>query len=159
MAASVAHDAPRVTPLKRGALVGVAAGTGAIGATYLAAFLGHGSAGWIPAVFVVGVATIMVSMMVLGAATGRGIGKLALPFAFTWLLLVGGIAAAHLLPSASRPYFLGLPPAAALILYGIGFLPILVLPFAYALTFDSITLRPEDIERVRAAGEARERAR
>lgn len=145
-----------MTPLKRGALAGVVAGTSAVASTYVAAFLGHGSAGWIPPVFVIGVATIMVSMMVLGAATGRGIGRLAAPFAFTWLLLVGGIAIAQLVPATERPFIFGLPPAAAVILYGIGFVPILVLPFAYALTFDSLTLRPEDIERVRAAGAARE---
>jgi hypothetical protein len=147
-----------MTQLKRVALAAVAGGTAAIAATYVAAFVGDASARWIPPVFVVGVATIMVGMMVLGAATARGIGKLAVPFAFTWILMVGGIAAAHVLPSASRPYILGLPPAAALIIYGIGLLPIIVLPFAYALTFDSITLRPEDIERVRAAGAAREKA-
>lgn len=134
------------------------AGTTAIAACYLAGLVGHGSAPWIPMVFVTGVATIMVSMMVLGAATRRGIGRLAVPFAFTWLILVGGIAAAQLLPADERPFFLGLPPAAALILYGIGFVPILVLPFAYALTFDSLTLRPEDIEQVRAAGAARNEA-
>jgi hypothetical protein len=33
--------------------------------------------------------------------------------------------------------------------------PALVLPLAYALTFDSATLRPEDLERVRAAREER----
>jgi hypothetical protein len=154
----VAREATRMTQLKRVALAAVAAGTAAIAATYVAAFVGDGSATWIPPVFVVGVATIMVGMMVLGAATARGIGKLAVPFAFTWFLMVGGIAAAHVLPSASRPYILGLPPAAALIIYGIGLLPIVVLPFAYALTFDSITLRREDIERVRAAGAAREKA-
>ena len=143
-----------MTRLKRAALAGVVAGTGAIAVTYIAAFLGAG-ARWAPAVFVVGVATFMVGMMVLGAATARGVGRLAIPFAFTWILLVGGLAAAHLVPAAERPYWLGLPPAAAIILYGIGFLPIFVLPFAYALTFDSITLRPEDIERVRAAGAAR----
>jgi hypothetical protein len=146
-----------MTPLKRGALAGVIGGTSAIAACYLAALAGHGSARWIPALFIIGVASIMVSMMILGAATRRGIGRLALPFAFTWLVLVGGIAAAQLLPAAERPFFLGLPPAAALILYGIGFVPILVLPFAYALTFESLTLRPEDIEQVRAAGAARER--
>ena len=147
-----------MTPLKRSALAAVAGGTAAIGATYVAAFVADGSAAWIPPLFVVGVATVMVGMMVLGAATARGIGRLAVPFAFTWILMVGGVAAAHVLPSVSRPYILGLPPAAALIVYGIGLLPIVVLPFAYALTFDSITLRPEDIERVRAAGAAREQA-
>jgi hypothetical protein len=45
------------------------------------------------------------------------------------------------------------------VLYGIGLLPTLVLPVAYALTFADQTLRPEDLERVletaRAARELR----
>jgi hypothetical protein len=37
------------------------------------------------------------------------------------------------------------------ILYGIGLLPVLVLPVAYGLTFDAATLSEADLERVRAA--------
>jgi hypothetical protein len=35
------------------------------------------------------------------------------------------------------------------VLFGIGFLPLLVAPVAYALTFEEQTLRPGDLERVR----------
>jgi hypothetical protein len=41
------------------------------------------------------------------------------------------------------------------VVFGIGLLPVLVLPVAYALTFEAQTLRDEDLERVRAAGAAR----
>ena len=141
-----------MTRLKRAALAAVVLGTVAIGAVYVSAFVSAGPVRWAPAVFVPGIACIMVGMMVLGAATDRGIGRLALPFAFVWLLLVGGFAAVYIAPAAeSSGLWLGLPPAAAIIIYGIGLYPVLVLPFAYALTFDSTTLRPEDIERVRAA--------
>lgn len=141
-----------MTRLKRAALAAVVLGTVAIGSTYVSAFLSAVPAGWAPPVFVLGIACIMVGVMVLGAATERGVGRLALPFAFVWLLLVGGFAAVYLAPAAAHSgLWLGLPPAAAIILYGIGFSPVLVLPLAYALTFDSITLRPEDIERVRRA--------
>jgi hypothetical protein len=52
--------------------------------------------------------------------------------------------------------WLGLPRRAALVLYGIGLLPVAILPVAYARTFDSLTLRPEDLERIRAARARRE---
>ena len=35
-------------------------------------------------------------------------------------------------------------------IYGVGLLPIVVLPIAYALTFETQTLSAEDVERVRA---------
>jgi hypothetical protein len=149
-----------MTRLKRAALAAVAAGTTMIGVTYVSAFFAATPAPWAPPLFVLGIACIMVGMMILGAASERGIGRLALPFAFVWLLLVGGFAMVYIAPAAETAgLWLGLPPAAAIIVYGIGFSPILVLPFAYAFTFDAITLRPEDIERVgqaRAAMEASE---
>lgn len=145
-----------MTPLKRAALAAVVLGTAAIGVTYLSAFFGDEPVRWGPPTFVVGVACIMVGMMVMGAATDRGVGRLAIPFALTWLLLVGGFAWVFRAPPSGE-LWLGLPPAAAIIIYGIGLAPVLVLPLAYALTFDSITLRPEDIERVREAAAARER--
>jgi hypothetical protein len=49
---------------------------------------------------------------------------------------------------------LGLPRRAAIVLYGIGLLPLFVLPVAYALTFDEMTLSEEDLERVRRAAAA-----
>ena len=49
-----------------------------------------------------------------------------------------------------------------MIVYGVGLFPVLVLPVAYALTFDEQTLRAEDLARVRAsaadAGRTAERA-
>ena len=103
-----------MTRLKRAALTAVALGTAAIGATYLTAFFSDGPMVWAPAVFVPAIACIMVGMMVLGAATSRGVGRLALPFAFVWLLLVGGFAVVYLVPAAQTAgLWLGLPPAAA----------------------------------------------
>ena len=148
----------RIPPLKRGALAAVVVGTVAIGASYLSALVSGGPVLWAPAVFVVGIASIMVGVMILGAASDRGLGRLTLPFAFIWLLLVGGFALVlRLAADPSGDLWLGLPPAAAIVIYGIGLVPVVVLPFAYALTFDSITLRPGDIERVREARAARER--
>ncbi|MBA2239290.1 MAG: hypothetical protein H0W24_11405, partial [Lysobacter sp.] len=55
---------------------------------------------------------------------------------------------------AAEPLLFGLPQRAAIIVYGVGLLPTLVLPVAYALTFEAQTLRDEDLERVRAVGRA-----
>ncbi|HZE09938.1 MAG TPA: hypothetical protein VE110_14405, partial [Gemmatimonadaceae bacterium] len=54
--------------------------------------------------------------------------------------------------SAQSHLWLGLPIRAALVIYGIGLLPIVVLPVAYALTFESQTLTAQDVERVRELG-------
>ena len=99
----------------------------------------------------------MVATIALGAArTGRrfgGLGRLAIPFAAVLLIMLGAFAAALLLSAAGEPLLLGLPRRAAIVLYGIGLLPALILPVAYALTFDELTLTEEDIERVRAAAD------
>jgi len=60
------------------------------------------------------------------------------------------------LPAAERagmPLLLGLPPRAAIVLYGIGVLPLLVLPLVFALTFDGHAPSEEDVRRVKEAGE------
>lgn len=126
-----------------------------LAATYASAFLPGGSPAWAPWVFILSVACLLVGLMVLGAArAGRGVGRLALPFTFIWLVLVGGLSAAMLLPPtdpANPTLWLGLPPAAAVLIYGIGLLPVLVTPLAYALTFDELTLSQADLDRVREA--------
>jgi len=92
--------------------------------------------------------------MVLGAARGRlGVGRLKIPFAFVIVTLAIGFGAALILPpseSAASTLWLGLPARAAIVIYGIGLFPIVVLPVAYALTFETQTLSAADIERVRS---------
>jgi len=60
--------------------------------------------------------------------------------------------------TATSPLWLGLPFRAAVVLYGIGILPLFVLPFAYALTFESLTLSEADLERVRQVKAARSKS-
>lgn len=97
----------------------------------------------------------MLATMVLGAARrgkpNGGLGGLALPLVVTFVLIAGGFSLALALPSAGEPLVLGLPRRAAIVLYGIGLLPLFVLPVAYALTFDEMTLSEEDLKRVRRA--------
>ena len=95
-------------------------------------------------------------IMMLGAARGRmGIGPLKYPFAFVVAVLAIGFCAALAIPATEGPLsklWLGLPARAAIVIYGIGLLPIIVLPVAYALTFEAQTLNAEDVERVRELG-------
>jgi len=94
--------------------------------------------------------------MILGAVRGRmGIGPLKYPFAFVVAVLAIGFCAALAIPATEGPLsklWLGLPARAAIVIYGIGLLPIIVLPVAYALTFEAQTLNAEDVERVRELG-------
>jgi hypothetical protein len=53
---------------------------------------------------------------------------------------------------------MGLPARAAIVIYGVGLLPIVVLPIAYALTFETQTLSAEDVERVRVLARANQAA-
>ena len=89
----------------------------------------------------------------LGAERERGgVGRLAIPFAFVILTLIVGFSLALALPAneqADSPLWLGLPARAAIVVYGIGLLPAIVLPLAYALTFETQTLSSEDVKRVR----------
>jgi hypothetical protein len=137
-------------------LFGLIVGLVAIAAGYVAAFLPGGTPPWTPWLLALGIPVALGAIMILGAARGRnGIGPLKYPFAFVVAVLAIGFCAALALPTAEGPLsrlWLGLPPRAAIVIYGIGLLPIIVLPVAYALTFEVQTLRADDVERVRELG-------
>ena len=139
-------------------------GAAAVGALLIAlgyggAFLPGDAPAWAAWALVAGNSTLLVALMLLGAGrTGGSIRPLVAPLLAVYLILVGGFGAALALPpeSAGSALWLGLPRRAALVLYGVGLLPVAILPLAYARTFDSLTLRPEDLERIRAARARRE---
>ncbi|HEX6575304.1 MAG TPA: hypothetical protein VF042_10075 [Gemmatimonadaceae bacterium] len=79
-----------------------------------------------------------------------------LPFLFIFAVLAIGFCLALALPSDERAgsaLILGLPVRAAILIYGIGLFPTLVLPVAYAITFHTQTLSEADIQRVRQVAE------
>lgn len=126
----------------------------AVGAAYASAFLPEGPPGWAPWSMALGTSGCLVAAMALGASRDGRVGRLAYPFAAVFVLLAAGFVTVLALPEAGPgELWLGLPPRAAVVLYGIGFLPFLVVPLAYALTFDQLTLDEDDWERIRAAGE------
>ena len=122
----------------------------AIAVAYGSAFVVTGGARWSAPVFALGASMAAGAMMVLGAARGGRIGVLLAPIVVTVSIVAAGMLAAWALPSGPEPLWLGLPRRAAIVLYGVGLLPLFILPLAYAWTFDRITLREEDMRRVRA---------
>jgi hypothetical protein len=120
----------------------------AIAAAYASAFLPGGATVISSVLMIIGIATMAVALMILGAiregTRARPIG-FALSFLFAVLVLGFGIP----LFFSSRDIWLGLPVATAIIVYGVGILPVFVLPLVYAWTFDDRTLNSEDIERIR----------
>lgn len=125
----------------------------AIATGYAAAFARGGAPEWAPWFLALGIPAALGAIMVLGAARGdKGIGSLKLPFLFVFVVLASGFCLALGLPANEAPgaqLILGLPVRAAIVVYGIGLLPIVVLPVAYAITFDTQTLSEDDIARVR----------
>jgi hypothetical protein len=129
----------------------------AIAVAYASAFKAGGAPAWAPWLLALGIPGALGAIMVLGAARGdKGIGALKLPFLFVFVVLASGFCLALGLPiteARGAALLLGLPIRAAIVIYGIGLLPIVVLPVAYALTFDTQTLSESDIARVREMAE------
>jgi hypothetical protein len=144
----------RAAVTRRIALIALFASIVSIAAGYAAAFSKGGAPTWAPWLLALGIPVALGSIMILGAVRGTsGIGPLKFPFAFVVLILAIGFCAALALPATEGPLsmlWLGLPARAAIVLYGVGLLPIIVLPVAYAMTFETLTLSAEDVERVRA---------
>lgn len=139
------------------AVAGATLGTLGIGAAYAAAFSAGGAPPWAPWAMAIGTSLVLVALMLLGMARdGRRLGWLWGVLCFTLVVCVGGFGTALVLPAeqAGAPLFAGLPYRAAAVLYGIGFLPLLVLPLAYAFSFDRLVLSDDDLARVRAAAAA-----
>ena len=144
---------------RRFAIAALVMGISLLAVAYAAQLLLGATQRWTVWAYLLGMSTTMLAMLVLGVARREGgVGRLALPFAFIYLLLLTGFGLALGMPaeSAADALWLGLPRRAAIVVYGIGLLPLFILPVAYALTFDSLTLREEDLARIAAAKRERE---
>ena len=139
---------------RRAALIALFTAILAIAAGYASAFSKSGAPIWGAWLLALGIPISLGAIMILGAVRGeQGIGSLKFPFAFVTLVLMIGFGAALTLPATEGPLsrlWLGLPLRAAIVIYGVGLLPIIVLPVAYAMTFETLTLSSEDVDRVRA---------
>ena len=76
------------------------------------------------------------------------------------VVLIAGFGAVLVMPAetAGSVLWLGLPPRTAIVLYGIGVLPLFLLPLAYAYTFDTMTLSEDDLARIAELRRVREDA-
>lgn len=145
-----------LTGARRVAFGAMIAGAVGIACAYGSAFA-SATAGAGPWLMALSLPVCLVAVMTLGAVRpGRGLGALLFPFSLVFILVCGGFFVALFLPTesiASRLVF-GLPVRATVIIYGVGILPLFVLPIAYALTFDQVTLTDDDVAKIRAMADA-----
>lgn len=148
--------------LTRVAVGALVLGTAAIAVAYASAFRAGGAPAWAAWCMALGVPVDLVATMMLGASRrGRLPGVVLGAFLLVGAMLAGGFALALALPGdlgAAEPLWLGLPRRAAVVVYGIGLLPVIVLPVVYAWSFDAQTLREEDLAEVVEEGRRRRAA-
>lgn len=133
-------------------------GTSAIGTGYVGAFQPGGTPEWAPWMLAIGIPVAIVATMVMGAhRRGRSMRKAAVPFVLIAVILTAGFCLALALPADENrgsQLLLGLPLRAAVVIYGIGLLPVVILPVVYALTFETHILSRDDVERATRLGRA-----
>lgn len=133
----------------------LAASCAFVAISYAAIFVTTAPPVWAPVSLAVGANGVIMSLMALGAVRRDTMPRsLGWTFIGLFVLCAGCFIVALLLPAqegAGGLLVLGLPLRTAIVLYGVGVVPIAILPFAYALTFESSTLSDEDLIRVRAA--------
>lgn len=122
--------------------------------SYAAVFTGA-RAGWAPWTLAIGANGVIMSLMAIGAVRHDALPRsLVWTFSGLFALCAGAFLTALALPAAEGAHgvlLFGLPLRTAIVLYSVGVVPILILPLAYALTFESSTLSEGDLDRVRAA--------
>ena len=100
-----------------------------------------------------GVALLLTALLLRGASRrGRRLPVLLLlAIVIVGALVLAAFWGALALPpdAAGSPLWLGLPRRAALLIYGVGVLPALILPFAYALSFDAGVLSEAELAELR----------
>ncbi|MBL0180467.1 MAG: hypothetical protein IPP98_15335 [Gemmatimonadetes bacterium] len=128
------------------------AGTAAVLVGYGAAWLPGGAPPWASWAMVIGMALLLPGTLLLGALRrGRNSVRLVLIALALGLLLVVAFGAALLLPAAGaeEALFLGLPRRAAIIVYGVGLVPLLFLPWAFARDFRDFGLDEARLDALR----------
>jgi hypothetical protein len=126
-------------------------GTLLIALAYASAFLG-GGASWGVWCMIAGVTGLSLGVTALGALRqGRRSPVVIGALALTGVCIAAGFALALLLPDegVAERLVLGFPVRAAAVIWLVGVVPLFVFPVAYAMSFDDLTLRDDDLERVR----------
>lgn len=126
-----------------------------VGTGYVAALvpaIPRDGAAWLVAV---GTAGSLVSAIAIGATKEGRLGPLGPVLVALFAVLVGGLGGSLLLGppgegGADSGLFLGLPPASALVVYGLGLVPVLLVPLAYALTFHRSSVSEREWRKLKA---------
>jgi len=138
---------------RRIALWCCAAGVALIGVAYASAWLPHGAPRWGVWSMITGAGLTLAATLALGAlgSSARRCWIVATA-GFLFVVVVAGLGLPLLLPDrgAAEPLLLGLPLRAAIEIYGVGLLPMAVLPFVYAREFDVRELDPAALAEFRA---------
>lgn len=135
-------------------MIGVWLGALIIGLAYAAACFPGATGAAAPWLMTVGIPVLLVSLILL-ATRRKGAARLpsilVLGLGFLGLVLLLGFGAALALPpeTSVTPLYLGLPRRAALVIYGIGILPVGILPLVFALSFDRVVLSEEELRDLR----------
>ncbi|HEV8411215.1 MAG TPA: hypothetical protein VGQ30_11955 [Gemmatimonadaceae bacterium] len=110
---------------------------------------------WAPWCLAIGTCGALMSMMALGAIRrGKIAPVLRWVFAGMFLFCAGCFCVALAIPpneGAGGPLLFNFPLRSTIVLLGVAIVPILVMPFAWALTFDSSMLSEDDLVRLREA--------
>jgi hypothetical protein len=128
---------------------------GLVALSYAAVFVSGAGNAWAPWTLAIGTNGVIMSLMAIGAVRHDTLPRsLVWTFIGLFVLCAGAFLTALGLPAAEGAkgaLLFGLPLRTAIVLYGVGVVPILILPLAYALTFESSTLSEGDLDRIRAA--------
>lgn len=122
---------------------------------YATAFRPEGAPLAAAGVLALATALLMAGLVLLGAGVRGGRGALVVAVMTLVGVVGGGLVAALRIGAPDgpgAPLAGGLPAAAAVLVYGVGLIPAVVVPLVYAWTFDRTTLRPEILDEVRRRG-------
>jgi hypothetical protein len=139
--------------MRRTALAVMAAGVALMAGAYASAWQTGGTPVWGIWCMIAGSAAIIGGMVVLTAARSGVRARLAALLGLVlFVILVAGFGLPMVMPpeQANSPLFLGLPYRAALEVYGVGLLPALFLPLAFAAAFRDEGLDAESLASLRA---------
>jgi hypothetical protein len=132
---------------------GVVGGLLAQVAAYTLAMMSGPEVAAIPWLGITGIAATMSGTLVIGALRQDRLSlHAAIAAAVLLLVPLAAFSAVLLLPqeTASGPLLLGLPRRAAIVLFGIGVLPVFLLPVAYARDNSAASLSAESLAELRS---------
>ena len=137
--------------VRRAGLVGIVMGATLALAAYGAAALDGAASPIATWLMVAAIATTIPSCLLLGGVGVRRQTLVLVAAVFTFVVLGGCLALALTLPAdaAREAFVLGIPRRLAVVVYGIGVLPFLVLPALFARWFDTEGLDPDGLAELR----------